>query len=111
MISVKLPELAEGVRVKMVKYARKSWGGGGNAAAPDAHLAIEDVEVLITKVFRELVYVVFFIKCNECFRNVRIGHVALAERVTEVARVEVHDLLDDALTIPILKLWCCFEKI
>jgi hypothetical protein len=109
MIGVQLPELltCENVgRMKVTKTKRR-----GSNTASEAHLAIKNIKVLVTEVLREFVYIILFIKCNECIRNVRIGYVAQAQRVAEVARVEVQYLLDDALAIPVLKLRRRLEKI
>ena len=83
----------------------------GSINESGVHLAVQNIEMLIAKIFGELIYVIFFIESIECIGNVRIGYVTLAECVAEVARVEVQDLLDDALTIPILKLRSRLEKI
>ena len=83
----------------------------GSINESGVHLAVQNIEMLIAKIFGELIYVIFFIESIECIGNVRIGYVTLAECVAEVARVEVYKLLDDALTVPILELRCCFEKL
>lgn len=67
--------------------------------------------MLVTKVFCKFVYVIFLIESHECRRNVRNAYVTLAECMAEVARVEVYDLLDDALTVSILELRSRLEKI
>ena len=67
--------------------------------------------MLVAEILRELVYIILFIKSKECFRKVRVADVTMAERVAEVARVEVYYLFDDTLAVSILKLRRCLEKI
>jgi hypothetical protein len=107
MISIQLPELAKTRERQNSRTKTKH----GSAKVSDAHLAIENIEVLVAEILRELVYVILFIKSKERFRKVRIGEVTLAERVAEVARVVVYYLFDDTLAVSILKLRSCLEKI